>query len=146
MPFAKAIPETYGAADQAAGLVWRAPPTEFIFDDTGRFKRVAYVATPSFQEDKDRVVQTLAVWSDLPSVGNYVCRDTRLAVLKQRADWMEKPARAQYVFWWGAIGAMPTHIDGLRRLELLDHAGPAQAAFSFRNAFSSTGEPEASRG
>jgi hypothetical protein len=46
MPFAKAIPETYGAADQAAGFVWRAPPTEFIFDDTGRPKQVAYAALP----------------------------------------------------------------------------------------------------
>ena len=44
------------------------------------------------------------------------------------------------------IGAMPTHIDGVRHLELLDQAGPTPAAFSFRSAFSATAEPLVSRG
>ncbi len=145
-PFAQAIPETYGAAEQAAGFVWRAPPADFIFDDAGSPKRVAYVATPSFYEDRDRVVQTLSVWSDLPSAWNYVYRGTHLAALKQRADWMEKPVRAQYVLWWAAVGALPTHVDGVQRIELLDQTGPTSAAFNFRNAFSSAGEPVASRG
>jgi hypothetical protein len=145
-PFAQAIPDTYGAAEQAAGFVWRAPPTDFVFDDAGRPKRVAYAATPSFYEDRDRVVQTLSVWPDLPSAWNYVYSGTHLGALKLRADWMEKPVRAQYVLWWAAAGAMPTHSDGVQRLELLDPVGPTSAAFNFRNAFNSTGEPAASRG
>jgi hypothetical protein len=60
-PFAQAIPETFGAAENAAGFVWRTPQTDFIFDDAGRPKRLAYDATPSFYEDSDRVVQTLSV-------------------------------------------------------------------------------------
>ena len=145
-PFAQAIPETYGAAEQAAGFVWRAPPTDFIFDEVGRPKRVAYLAIPSFYEDPDRVVQTLSVWSDLPSAWNYVYHGTHLSALKQRAEWMEKPIRAQYVLWWASIGSMPTHSDGVQRIELLDQAGPTPKAFNFRNAFSSLGEPVVARG
>jgi Domain of unknown function (DUF3291) len=145
-PFAEAIPETFGAAEQATGFVWRAPPTDRILDEAGKPKRIAYVAIPSFYEDPDRVVQTLSVWSDLPSAWNYVYRGTHLSALKQRVEWMEKPVRAQYVLWWASIGAMPTHTDGVKRLELLDQTGPTPEAFTFRQAFSSSGEPVALRG
>ena len=145
-PFVQAIPETYAAAEQAPGFVWRPPPTETILDEIGTPKRGAYGAIPSFYEDPDRVVQTLSVWTDLPSAWNYVYRGMHLSALKQRAEWMEKPVRAQYVLWWTPIGAIPTDSDGVQRLELLDQAGPTPEAFTFREAFSSSGEPVASRG
>jgi hypothetical protein len=146
--FVQAIEETYGAAAQAPGFVWvfRADPASYHRDEAGRPTRISYAATPSYYEDRDRVVQTLSVWSDLPSAWNYVYRGTHMAALKQRADWMEQPVRAQYVLWWADVGALPTHVDGVQRLELLDEAGPTPAAFNFRNAFSATGEPVAARG
>ncbi len=144
-PFVQAIPEVFGAAERAPGFVWRAPPTKFLLDDAGKPQRAVYAATPSFYEDHDRVVQTLSVWSDLLSARNYVYRGIHLDALRKRAEWMEKPVRAQYVLWWAPINATPTHSDGVQHLELLDQVGSTPAAFNFRTAFSPTGEPVASR-
>lgn len=144
--FYQVVPETYAAAEQSAGFVWRAAPEEVIFDESGKMKRFAYEATPSFYEDRDNVLQTLSVWKDLSTAWNYVYSGTHLSQLRRRSEWMAKPIRAQYVLWWIEDDSMPTHVDGVQRLELLDQAGPTPAAFNFRNAFSSTGEPVASLG
>jgi len=70
--FCQAVAQTYEAAEQAPGFVWRAPPTGFVADDAGTPLRIACAAAPSFYEDRDKVVQTLSAWRDLPSALSYV--------------------------------------------------------------------------
>ncbi len=139
-PFLQAVPETYGAAETAAGFIWRTRPAEYVLDESGKPKRIAYTATPSFYDDPDNVVQTLSVWADIPFAWAYVYRGKHLDALRQRGEWMHKPVHAQYVLWWLPKDSTPTHIEGVKRLEQLDKDGSKPNSFTFRAAFSASGE------
>ena len=113
-------------ADRSPGFVWR------LQSDSGNATDIQVSDDPNF-------IVNMSVWEDLDSLFAYVYRSDHLQVMAQRRQWFEKPAGAFMALWWLPAGTLPNVEDGLKRIALLERAGPTPQAFTFKQPFDAQG-------
>ena len=126
--FVERLDEINALADRSPGFVWR------LQSDSGN-------ATDIQVSDDPKFIVNQSVWEDLDSLFAYIYRSDHLQVMAQRRRWFEKPAGAFMALWWVPAGTLPSAEEGMRRLAILDRAGPTAEAFTFKAPFDAAGQP-----
>jgi len=110
-------------AEQAPGFVWR------LKDDAG--------ASSSYIQafDDPLVLVNLSVWESIEALEDFTYHTLHAAVLRDRARWFERSARASLALWWIPRGHLPTVEEAKQRLARLWEHGASPAAFTFRERF-----------
>jgi hypothetical protein len=109
-------------ADRSPGFVWR------LQTEAGN-------ATDLQPTDDELVIINMSVWESVETLADYVYRSEHTAFLRRRREWFQRYGQASMALWWIPAGDLPTIDDGLRRLALLDAAGPTAEAFTFARRF-----------
>ena len=128
--FVDKLDEINALADASPGFVWRFLET---------------AAQPSQAVLKDPlVIFNMSVWQDMQSLHSYVYKTAHAQVFAARAQWFHEWAghlsASHMALWWVPAGHIPTAEEGLERLRRLLAQGPTAQAFTFKRAFSATGE------
>lgn len=84
----------------------------------------------------------MSVWETPAELGAFVYRSGHIAFMRRRAEWFEKMAVSQ-ALWWVPVGHRPAPAEGVERLEALRRNGPTPYAFTFRDIFPAPGTAEA---
>src|SRR3954447_19231763 len=120
--FMAALEPVNALADSAPGFVWRLQTEDGdatairVFDDT-------------------ELIVNLTVWTDLPSLGDFVYGQDHAAIMRGRRKWFARPTEAMTALWWLAAGTLPTPREAEDRLRTLRQSGPTAAAFTLRTPF-----------
>lgn len=87
------------------------------------------------QEDDERFVVNLTVWSDIESFRHFVTRSGHGMYLRRRREWFEKAEEPTTVLWWVEDGHLPDLHEAADRLADLRADGPTRQAFDLHTAF-----------
>jgi hypothetical protein len=117
-------------ADGSPGFVWRL--------DAGDGVGSTYLP-PSY--DDPMVITNLTVWTDLESLRVFSNETVHRYFLQSRRKWFDRVAGKHVVLWWVPAGQIPTLDEAKAKLRLLEKRGPSATAFTFHDAFDSTGQP-----
>ena len=109
-------------AEESSGFVWR------LKDETGH-------ATEIQAFDDPKLIINMSVWEDVASLKEFTYKTAHAGVMRNRNQWFEH-LDFYMVLWWIPIGHQPTLEEAKQKLELLKEQGATQAAFSFREIFS----------
>jgi hypothetical protein len=112
-------------AEQSPGFVWR------LQSDSGNATEIAY-------NDDPFVIVNMSVWESIEALQGFVYRSKHVDVLKDRAQWFEKPLKAHYCLWWIPAGHVPTVAEGRERLTQYQELGPTPSSFWFSQPFPAT--------
>lgn len=127
--FAGNLARINALAEASPGFVWRMQD-EAIGNATS-------IPTP-FGPD---VLANMSVWQDLASLRAYVYRSEHSSFLKRRRIWFQELDGPHMVLWWVPAGHRPTLIEAEAALRRLEGHGPTASAFTFRQPFTTAGEP-----
>ncbi|MBM7059238.1 DUF3291 domain-containing protein [Pseudomonas sp. UL073] len=116
-------------AERSPGFVWRLQTEEGDATSIQAF-------------DDPQIIVNMSLWTSFEALKDYVYSGDHLAVLRQRASWMEKLATPSLALWWLPAGTLPSVDDGKRALRLLAEQGPSAAAFTFARSFAAPGAAE----
>ena len=128
--FVAGLEPVNAVADSAPGFVWRLQTEDGdatairVFDDA-------------------ELIVNLTVWTDLPSLGDFVYGTDHSAIMRGRRRWFARPTEAMTALWWVPAGTVPTPADAEQKLRLLRRLGPTSDAFTLRIPFPPPGRAEA---
>jgi len=114
-------------ADQAKGFVWR------LQSASGNATDIVYNGDPL-------VIVNMSVWESVEALRDYVYLSRHIEVLRDRAQWFEKPAQPHYCLWWVPAGHVPTVAEGRERLEHYQRHGATEFSFWFSQRFPAPAE------
>src|SRR3954454_11623773 len=120
--FVVALEPVNAVPDAAPGFVWRLQTEDGdatairVFDDL-------------------ELIVNLTVWTDLPSLGDFVFGMDHAAIMRGRRKWFARPTEAMVALWWVPAGTLPTPPEAEDRLRTLRQSGPTAAAFTLRTPF-----------
>jgi hypothetical protein len=120
--FMNQLDEINALAERSPGFVWR------LKSDSGN-------ATDIKIDDDPLVIINLTVWRSIDELFDYAYRSDHNRVFKRRYEWFERWPGPNTVLWWQPAGTIPDPADAIRRLRLLEAAGPTPEAFTFRERF-----------
>lgn len=121
--FMAQLDEINALAERSPGFIWR------LQGDSGN--NTDYKA-----DDGDPLfIVNLSAWASLEDLHAFTYRSEHRAVFARRFEWFERRSGPNMVIWWQPAGTIPDVPDALRRLRLLESAGPGPDAFSFKQAF-----------
>ncbi len=109
-------------AEAAPGFVWRL---------TGEGNN----ATDIVFYDDPLMLVNMSVWTDIPSLRNYVYRTEHADMVKRREGWADALESTYLVLWWVPVGHVPDIAEGDAKLRELETNGPTADAFTFGRAF-----------
>lgn len=121
--FMAQLDEINAIAERSPGFVWR------LQGDLGN--NTDYKA----DDDDPLFIVNLSVWSSLEDLHAFTYRSDHRSVFARRFEWFERRSGPNMVIWWQPAGAIPDVADALRRLRLLEEAGPSPEAFGFKTPF-----------
>ena len=121
--FMARLDEINALAERSPGFVWRLQGdggnnTDYKVDD----------GDPLF-------IVNLSVWATLEDLHAFTYRSEHRTVFARRFDWFERRSGPNVVIWWQPTGTIPDVDDALRRLQLLEDAGPTPDGFGFKSPF-----------
>jgi hypothetical protein len=87
------------------------------------------------EEDDDRFVVNLTVWTDIESLRHFVTRSGHGMYLRRRREWFEKADKPTTVLWWVNDGHIPDLTEAAERLGRLRTEGPTAQAFDLQTTF-----------
>ena len=125
--FVGALDEVNALADAAAGFVWR------LQTDDGDATSIRIDPDP-------RVIVNMSVWESVDALWDFVYSSDHLAVMRRRREWFTSRVSAHMALWWVPDGHLPSVAEGMGRLAVLEREGPTPRAFTFKQAFTETGE------
>lgn len=120
--FVDNLDRIYDLAASIPGFVWRHVT---VNDDIE--------AKEAFGEPN--LIFNMSVWESIEALRDFVYKSDHAAILRQRAEWFVPMDRPVFALWWQAAGSVPTIVDSKHRLDRLQHSGPTEDAFTFRNFF-----------
>jgi hypothetical protein len=86
-------------------------------------------------EDDERYIANLTVWTDIASLRHYVSRSGHAMYLRRRREWFEKSDEPTLVLWWIEEGHIPDLQEAAGKLEHLRREGPTPEAFDLKTTF-----------
>jgi hypothetical protein len=116
-------------AESSPGFVWR------LKTDDGN--------ATSLRPIDDRTLVNMSVWTDAPSLSDFVFRTAHVEIMRRRREWFERMPHAYLVLWWVPAGHMPSMDEAVARLAHLREHGPTPHAFNFRSVFPAPGATDA---
>ncbi len=121
--FMAQLDEINALAERSPGFVWR------LQGDGGN--------NTDYKVDDDDLlfIVNLSVWASLEDLHAFTYRSDHRSVFARRFEWFERRSGPNMVIWWQPAGTIPDVDDALRRLRLLEDAGPSPEAFGFKQAF-----------
>ena len=128
--FRNALQEINALAERSPGFVWRLQTEEGD-------------ATALHPTGEELVIPNMSVWDSVETLADYVFRSAHTGFLRRRRAWFERYGTAYVALWWVPAGEIPTLDEGLRRLAILDRAGPTLDAFTFKRRFPPPGSEAA---
>jgi Domain of unknown function (DUF3291) len=120
--FAANLERINALADRSNGFVWRLQSEEGD-------------ATSIRPFDDDNLLVNMSVWRDVESLNRFVYTTAHVEIMRRRREWFERMNEAFLVLWWIPKGHRPSIAEAIAKLEALRANGPAQSAFTFRQAF-----------
>lgn len=120
--FVQRLDEINTLADNSKGFVWRLQTDEG--DST-------YLRP--FEDE--RILFNMSVWETLEDLMNYVYKSQHIELLKSKAIWFVKLNEAHIVLWWIPKGHMPSVVEALAKLSLIQAQGPSPDAFTFAKPY-----------
>ena len=121
-PFVDALDEINALAESSPGFIWR-------------FKTDSGNATSVMAFDDPRIIVNMSVWSDPPSLRDYVYRTMHRSFFARRQDWFEKMDVPHLALWWIPFGTVPSVEEAKLRLEAIRNMGETPFAFTFKKLF-----------
>ena len=125
--FTSQLAEVNRLAETSPGFVWTPAG-----DEAG--DAVATFGSPL-------VLANISTWRSLEALRRFVYDGLHGSALRQRREWFEPFPGPAYVLWWAPSGYRPNWLEAKQRLRDLDLRGPTPHAFTFKHAFSQSGEP-----
>ncbi len=125
--FFAAIDPINAIADLSPGFVWR------LQEESGN-------ATAIRPWDDDRLIVNMSVWESIEALDAYVYRSAHVVVMRRRREWFDRLGQRFMVLWWVPPGHRPSVDEARDRLAHLERHGPTPHAFTFRRAFTTSGE------
>lgn len=118
--FQNNIERVNAIAERSPGFIWRVSDEEMEAvqeDPTGPLCH------------RPNTASTLSVWSDAPSLYQFVEKTLHAHFMKRGAEWFKADDRSHLVMWWIEEGARPTVADAMQRWETLQAEGPGDHGF-----------------
>lgn len=109
-------------AEDSPGFVWRLQTEEGD-------------ATAIQMFEDPQIIVNLSLWASMEDLKAFVYRGDHLSVLRQKAQWFEKPQGPALVLWWIPAGELPTLEMARQALQRLEAEGPTAEAFTFAKPF-----------
>ena len=139
--FFDSIGRTFETAEQSDGFIDRSRRDP----ETRQHSWGGWGHHPRFFREGEHAddPKTLSVWKDLESVFAFAYVGVHATALRQRQEWLLKPAWPTYVAWWVPDDHTPDWHEAFERhAHLYDH-GPSPYAFDFAHPFGPDGHPMA---
>jgi Domain of unknown function (DUF3291) len=124
--FANALDEINALAEASSGFVWR-----LVGEGND--------ATSLRPFPDPEMIVNLSVWTDRPTLHNYVYKSAHTPFLRKRAEWFHRIEVPSVVLWWIEDGAYPTVEEAKARHDHFHAHGASSYAFGWRDEF----DPEA---
>jgi len=128
--FMSRLDEINSLAEHAPGFVWR------LKSDIGNATDIKVTDDPLF-------IINLSVWESIDALHAFVYRSSHKEVFARRFEWFERRNGPNMVMWWQPVGAFPTPVEAVARLQLLEERGPTADAFPFKQRFDPPAEEHA---
>lgn len=112
--------------ESSAGFVWRLQDEDGPGAMDQRFPG---------QEDDERFIVNLTVWTDVESLRHFATRSGHAMYLRRRLEWFERPSEPTTVLWWIDEGHLPNLDEAADRLARLRREGPNPLAFDMGTTF-----------
>lgn len=125
--FASQLETVNRLAENSPGFLWTAADGE-------AGDAAAVFGTPL-------VLANISTWQSVEDLRRFVYEGLHGQALTRRREWFEAVRGPAYVLWWAPRGARLTWLDARARLEHLEEHGPTPCAFTFKHAFTATGDP-----
>ena len=103
-------------------------------------RQLAQIATSIRIDPDPRVIVNMSVWESVDVLWDFVYSSDHLAVMHRRREWFTSRVSAHRALWWVPDGHLPSVTEGVERLAVLEREGPTPRAFTFKQAFTETGE------
>lgn len=120
--FANALDEINALAEASPGFVWR------VVGDGNDATSLRPFPDPE-------MIVNLSVWTDRPSLHNYVYKTAHTPFLRKRAEWFRRIEVPSVVLWWIEDGANPTVEEAKARHDYFHAHGASSYAFGWRDEF-----------
>ncbi len=118
-------------AESAPGFIWR------LQTEDGDATSIKF-----FGED---TLVNMSVWKDIESLHDYVYRTAHVEIMRRRKEWFDRMKSASTVLWWIEKGHIPTLEEADEKLFKLRDYGSTPDAFTFKKAFASPTNHEATK-
>jgi len=115
-------------AERSEGFAWR-------------LKDYGNDATSIRVYDDDFMIVNMSVWSNLDSLFSFVYKSAHLEIFKRKNEWFEKMKAQHMVLWYVPEQYEPSVEEAIERLEHIRKHGETPSAFTFKKAFTPSGEP-----
>lgn len=86
------------------------------------------------------MITNLTVWKDMESLRAFTYQTALRHFLQNRSRWFDRVDQGQVVLWWVPVGETPCIEIAMARLDMLEQSGPTERAFTFAQAFDSSGK------
>jgi Domain of unknown function (DUF3291) len=120
--FANALDEINTLAEASPGFVWR------LTGDGNDATSLRPFPDPE-------MIVNLSVWTDRPSLHDYVYKTAHTPFLRKRAAWFHRIEVPSVVLWWVEDGTEPTVEEAKARYDHLRAHGATPYAFGWRDEF-----------
>ena len=122
------VAEFMSALDSVNGLGKRMPGFVWMMEGSG----VPGTGNTANSVGEDaQLIPNLTVWTDAPSLEQFVWNTVHRQFYERRAEWFEILDEMHFVMWWVPEGHIPTLTEALDRLEHLRTHGDSDHAFGW---------------
>ncbi|GAB3038202.1 DUF3291 domain-containing protein [Bowmanella dokdonensis] len=118
-----------GIAEHSPGFIWR------LQDESGDATAIQAFEAPE-------VIVNMSVWTSPEMLKDFMFKTAHRSFFRRKAQWFERMPQASYVLWWIPEGHIPPLPEALARLEYLRQHGESPFAFSFKQLYPASAQPD----